>query len=409
MPGVRELHQGPAGRNAGDGDQLSASGARRPARLRSRAARLWDVYAEQGDHARALAAVESVTADSSWFAAPRFLAGLSQLNLKRYDEAFATFRAAGWGGTPATSPSRPRSTTWAWCTTISASYSCGGLDAADRPADVLLQQGRGSRSGRVRTTASTWATPTGKSATPQAAIYWLREAVRRNPADGEAHFVLGAALARSGNAPKPPASASWRSGCRRRTRSGIKRRGGRAGAQGPRARQAATSNCRTPDGSERALASSEQRDQQELARFYLDRGRRLFQQENDREAIVELESRAVSVAVSGRGAPAARPSASAQRPGARGDRRVEDRVVERRNGRGAHRAGRGVPAGARSDAARAEAERALVLDPSSAEAERCSSRRGLAGDGSTARAERAKITAIVATHRFRTTASTKSN
>ena len=28
-----------------------------------------------------------------------------------------------------------------------------------------------------------------------AAAYWLREAVRRNPADGDAHFVLAAALA----------------------------------------------------------------------------------------------------------------------------------------------------------------------------------------------------------------------
>ena len=32
----------------------------------------------------------------------------------------------------------------------------------------------------------------------------------------------------------------------------------------------------------------EQRDQQELAPFYLDRGRRLFQQENDRDAVAEL-------------------------------------------------------------------------------------------------------------------------
>ena len=34
---------------------------------------------------------------------------------------------------------------------------------------------------------------------PQAATYWLREAVRRNPADGDAHFVLGASLAAGGN------------------------------------------------------------------------------------------------------------------------------------------------------------------------------------------------------------------
>src|SRR6185503_14623141 len=33
----------------------------------------------------------------------------------------------------------------------------------------------------------------------QASIYWLKEAVRRNPADGDAHFVLGAALAVGGS------------------------------------------------------------------------------------------------------------------------------------------------------------------------------------------------------------------
>src|SRR6185312_5102724 len=38
---------------------------------------------------------------------------------------------------------------------------------------------------------------------------------------------------------------------------------------------------------EQTLASTEQRDQQELAQFYLARGRRLFLREDDREAIVE--------------------------------------------------------------------------------------------------------------------------
>src|SRR5204862_7957860 len=32
-----------------------------------------------------------------------------------------------------------------------------------------------------------------------AALYWLRETVRRSPTDGDAHFVLGAVLAASGN------------------------------------------------------------------------------------------------------------------------------------------------------------------------------------------------------------------
>ena len=39
---------------------------------------------------------------------------------------------------------------------------------------------------------------------------------------------------------------------------------------------------------ETTIASNEQRDQRELARFYLERGRRLFQQENDRDAVAQL-------------------------------------------------------------------------------------------------------------------------
>ena len=37
------------------------------------------------------------------------------------------------------------------------------------------------------------------------------------------------------------------------------------------------------------IAETGQRDQQELAAFYLDRARRLFQQESDREAVAELD------------------------------------------------------------------------------------------------------------------------
>ena len=54
---------------------------------------LWDVFEEQGDHVRALAAVTPVPADSTWSRRARFLAGLSLLNLKRNDEAFAAFKA----------------------------------------------------------------------------------------------------------------------------------------------------------------------------------------------------------------------------------------------------------------------------------------------------------------------------
>ena len=42
-----------------------------------------------------------------------------------------------------------------------------------------------------------------------AAIYWLREAVRRDPGDSDAHFVLSAALQQTGAARRRLASASW--------------------------------------------------------------------------------------------------------------------------------------------------------------------------------------------------------
>ena len=121
---------------------------------------------------------------------------------------------------------------------------------------------------------------------PQATIYWLREAVRRNPADADAHFVLGAALAAGNNA----AEATRERELARRLSESYepgKRPGGDAVPKGlervkqevelPHARQIGA-----------RLATTEQRSNEELARFYLDRGLRLFQQENDRDAIVEL-------------------------------------------------------------------------------------------------------------------------
>ena len=120
-----------------------------------------------------------------------------------------------------------------------------------------------------------------------ATIYWLREAVRRNPADGEAHFILGTRLAVGGSM----VEASRERDLARRLSSvyeqwekrpaaevvpkGLERIKG--GVELPHARQIETT-----------IASNEQRDQRELARFYLDRGRRLFQQENDRDAVDQL-------------------------------------------------------------------------------------------------------------------------
>jgi tetratricopeptide (TPR) repeat protein/TolB-like protein len=236
---------------------------------------LWDVYVEQGDHEQAFAAVEPVRADSPLAPRARFLAGVSQLALKKYDAAYATFKA---------------------------------LDAAQSTAPILnnlgiVQLRRGST---PSTGAPTYFFNKAREADPadpdylfnlgyaywenrdpQAAIYWLREAVRRNPADGDAHFVLGAALTMAGNTAE---AARERELAKRlsSTYEAIEKRGTGADAV-PKGLERVKNEVELPHAPlDKALTADEKRSQDELAKFYLDRGRRLFAQENDRDAITEL-------------------------------------------------------------------------------------------------------------------------
>jgi tetratricopeptide (TPR) repeat protein len=252
---------------------LNAALARQPTFDRARLA-LWDVYAEQGDHERALAAVGTVPADSLLARRARFRAGMSQLNLKRYDDAFTTFKALAdaqptptvlnslgivqlrRGGTPQTG--QP------------TYYFNKAVDADPDDTDILFNLGYAYWLDRD----------------PQAAIFWLREALRRNPTDADAHYVLGAALAAAGNA----AEAARERELARRLSSAYepsKRPGGDAV---PKGLERVKNEIELPRAGrvEGRLAVNDQRDQSELATFYLDRGRRLFQQEHDRDAVVEL-------------------------------------------------------------------------------------------------------------------------
>jgi tetratricopeptide (TPR) repeat protein len=252
---------------------LRAALAGQPSFDRARLA-LWDVYADQGEHSLALASVASVPDDSPWAARARFLAGLSQLNLKKYDDAFATFKALA-DAQP--SPS-----------------------ALNNLGVVQLRRGATSQAGQAEEffTRAADADPDEEDflfnlgyaywldRDPQAAIYWLREAVRRNPADADAHFVLAAALAAGSNA----AEATRERELARRL-SAAYEPGQRSGGDAvPRGLERVKHDVELPHARQigARLASSEQRSNEELARFYLDRGQRLFQQENDRDAIIEL-------------------------------------------------------------------------------------------------------------------------
>src|SRR5258708_38245545 len=73
---------------------LEASLKLQPGFDRARLA-LWDVYTDQGDYDEALASVLPIAGTSALSRRARFLAGLSLLSLKRYDDAFAAFKALG--------------------------------------------------------------------------------------------------------------------------------------------------------------------------------------------------------------------------------------------------------------------------------------------------------------------------
>jgi tetratricopeptide (TPR) repeat protein len=244
---------------------------------------LWDVRTDQADYAAALAAVRAVPAASPLAPQAHFLAALSLLDLKRLDEAFDAFKALvggkpGAGGQPASAAvfnnlgivqlrrgGTPQ--------TGSATYyltKAAELEPAD--PDYLFNLGYA------------YALEHNAGAT----VYWLREAVRRNPADADAHYVLGSVLLSSGS---PVEGARERELARQLASRYEQQMERRTGPEVPKGleRVRVDSDPAPTAGAEQALASSAQRDQREQAAFHLERARRLFDRDEDREAMTELK------------------------------------------------------------------------------------------------------------------------
>jgi tetratricopeptide (TPR) repeat protein len=222
--------------------------------------------------------VTPVPTDSPWARRARFLAGISKLGLKQYDEAFATFGLlADVQATPAVLNNqgiarlRRAAGGIQYPTGPPALFFKRAAEADPDDPDYLFNLGYASWQGQDT----------------QAAIYWLREAVRRNPADGDAHFVLGAALAATGNT----AEAGREKELAKRLSANYEELEKRSGTEPvPRGLERIKDELEVPQAPriEARLRASGQRDQKEHAAFYLDRARRLYQEESDREAVVEL-------------------------------------------------------------------------------------------------------------------------
>jgi tetratricopeptide (TPR) repeat protein len=235
---------------------------------------LWQVHTDLGDHLRALDAVGAVAATSLHARAARYLSALSQIDLKRYDEAFGTLKTLQDQGRSAE--------------VLNAlgvvQLRRGGAPQAGRATYFF------SQASQTDTTDADYFFNLGYAywieKDPPAAMYWLREAVRRDPADGDAHFVLAAALQQSGATAEAARERELASRLSSRYEAMTK----------------VASTDPVPRGLERLkdhlepggaavatlITASGQRDQAQVAAFHLEAGRRAYAREADTEAEREL-------------------------------------------------------------------------------------------------------------------------
>ena len=234
---------------------------------------LWEVRTAQGDHAAALAAALAVSATSRESRRARFLSGVSLMALKQNDEAFTLLK---------TLP-----------------------DAASDPAIlnnlgvIQLRRGGSADAGKpvYYFTKAAEADPDDPDVLfnlgyayavdrdPQGAIYWLREALRRNATDADAHVVLASALDASGSGVEAGRERELAAQLSARYADAASRRDPL-----PHGLERVHPDLESTRGSsiDQAIANAAQRDQHDLAQFHLERGRRLFEAEQDREAMMEL-------------------------------------------------------------------------------------------------------------------------
>ncbi len=244
---------------------------------------LWEVHTDQGEHRLALDAVRDVPAGHPLARQARFLGAVSSINLAQYPQAFeALTELQRVGPDPAllndlgvTQLRRPAAGAVAGGKATTYFREATQADPGD--ADLFFNLGYAAWFERDTATA----------------IAALREAVRRNPADDEAHYVLGVALQAAGGA----AEAAREKDLARQLSSTWRETtvpGGNAAPRGLERLKLAIDLAETLRV-DSVIVAAGQRDQRALVLSYLDAGRRLVLAERDAEAIAELR-RAVYLA-----------------------------------------------------------------------------------------------------------------
>jgi tetratricopeptide (TPR) repeat protein/TolB-like protein len=237
---------------------------------------LWSAYTDQAAHSQALEVARQVPAASPLAREARFDAALSLVQLGRHAEAIgelvalnrekrdaALLNDAGVAQLRRTAASPDGS---------SADFFRQAV-AAD-PSDPDLAFNLGYASWLAHDTVN--------------AITSLREAVRRNPADDAAHWVLGVALEASSNAAEGEREKELARRLSSRYAEWDRRQPGTRAIPPNLERLKTELDAGASSRVNAAIAAAEQRDQRDTATFHLASARRLYEVHRDGDAIGEL-------------------------------------------------------------------------------------------------------------------------
>jgi Tfp pilus assembly protein PilF len=234
---------------------------------------LWSVYSAQGQNEKALSVANGVAKDSTLSRKARFLTALSLIEMNRLDGATEQLtaldrekpspvlqNALGIVELRRTPPA----------SVAAVPYFSRAVSAEPSNTDYLFNLGYAKALAQD----------------PAGAVNELREAVRFDAANGDAHLVMSAVLASAGKTVEAQRELDLAKQLGTRPDSSL-----------------LSVSTRIPPGLERlrtdldmppasrvdvALANPAQRDQQETAAFHLEQGRSFFNAQRDREATSEL-------------------------------------------------------------------------------------------------------------------------
>jgi tetratricopeptide (TPR) repeat protein len=237
---------------------------------------LWAVYTDQGHDDRALSVAREVSAQSDYSARARFQSALSLIRLEQYTEAETTLTAL--------STDLPTAAVFNNLGVVQLRKNGGTADLRRAAYDFTkaTEANPGNANYFFNLGYAYWL-----QHDAHAAIYWLREAVRRNPADAEAHFVLAVALKASGQRTEADREQALAGQLSSEYADRIKK-GAPQMPLVPRDRARLDSSPAGPLGLTDVIVDSRQEDREATAAFYLGRAQRLADQHDNRGAIADL-------------------------------------------------------------------------------------------------------------------------